>query len=470
LLETDGLFGLETKQLYGTLTGGRLSLNFPTDTGRIEKLILNAVSEEQWNRTLAAFTRGRAAEVAALRRQQTRAAAIQELQGRLQAAQSDEAQAEQDLADLEKRKPGDERERDQAQQKLETARHRLDRAHELRRVAGEREKAANAVARKAVEVGRQCNSAASLEAVKHAQQVVGAVAAGVREVAAEIHREASLARRGDPSENADLHVAQQTLDAATKQVEGELPPLSAAHSRLDDDTQGQIESAAGDVESAASDVESAASDVESAASDVESTISDVESQATDAQTFLTDADGRMAQDRQASADRRARISADRRLIQDCERQLHALDPARGLDLLTQYAAAIHWFNPRLSGADSWRLAKSIVWYSQRHGLDARLLLAVMAAEGSLDQIQTGRTQIGRHPFEVAINTLATDLHKCLERTAGPGAHEPTWQQIEATLTLRYKSRKGATSEGARRYVQKVARFYYQMCGLKPPDD
>lgn len=149
LLESDGFFGLGSKQLYGTLGGGTLSLNFPTDTGRIEKLVFVSASEGQWNRALAAFTRRRTAEAAELRRQQARGAAIQELQGRLQAARADEAQAEQELADLQKQTPAHERERDQAQEKLETTRQRMSRVNGLRRTAGARLDAANAVGAKA---------------------------------------------------------------------------------------------------------------------------------------------------------------------------------------------------------------------------------------------------------------------------------------------------------------------------------
>ena len=46
--------------------------------------------------------------------------------------------------------------------------------------------------------------------------------------------------------------------------------------------------------------------------------------------------------------------------------------SRGLDALGQYAAAVQWFNPRLTEADAHRLAQSIIYYSVHHGLDARL--------------------------------------------------------------------------------------------------
>src|SRR5262249_331895 len=160
----------------------------------------------------------------------------------------------------------------QAQEQSETARHRLDRAKDLHRIAEERLKSANAVAAKADELARQCSSAATLEAVQHARQVGDAVASQVREVARDIQPTAEKISGGERAAGADLREGQQKLDAAMGQLEREMAALAASHGHPDEDTQNLIESAAGDVEAAAGQVESAAGDVEAAVGQMEAVV------------------------------------------------------------------------------------------------------------------------------------------------------------------------------------------------------
>jgi hypothetical protein len=470
LLETDGLFGLDTKQLYGTLAGGRLSLNFPSDAGRIEKLVFVSASEDQWNGSLAAFARRRAREVADLRRRQARAAAIEQLQGRLQSAQADQAQAEQEMGELKSRIPTDERERGQADEKLAAARHLLDRARELRHTAGERLSSSNRVADEARALAQQSNSAGSREVVEHARQSVEAAASMVQEVAAEIQREASAAARGEPSTDADLDAAQQTLDAAIGQLTREEAALRAPHDRPDEDTQSQIESAAGAVESAAGQVESAVGAVESAVGQVESAIGDVEGQVERAESVSAEARAKAADDAQGLAVRQERVRGDKSVVQDCISQLRALGWSPGMNLLAQYAAAIHWFDPHISPSMSWRLSQAVVVASQRCGVDARLVLAIAEEEGSLRELGSGSTRTGGRTADSAFQAVAQDLRRRLKHIAGPGAQSPTAQQLARMLVERYKSHSGASSEAARHYSQNVARLYYEMCGAGPEHD
>ena len=63
---------------------------------------------------------------------------------------------------------------------------------------------------------------------------------------------------------------------------------------------------------------------------------------------------------------------------------------RGLDALSQYAAAVRWFNPRLTEGEAWRLAQSIIYYSVNYGLDARLVMAVIACESNFNQHAVSR--------------------------------------------------------------------------------
>jgi soluble lytic murein transglycosylase-like protein len=158
-----------------------------------------------------------------------------------------------------------------------------------------------------------------------------------------------------------------------------------------------------------------------------------------------------------------------------------------MDLLSQYAAAVRWFNPRLSIADSWRLAQSIVVYSQRYGLDARLIMAVIAVESNfnayavsskgamgLGQLMPGTASgLGvADPWspEQNIEGATRLLRGHLSRVGGT-VQAPTWEQIRLALAC-YNAGAGAVRKyqgvppyrETQNYIKKIGRLYFQMCG------
>jgi soluble lytic murein transglycosylase-like protein len=60
-------------------------------------------------------------------------------------------------------------------------------------------------------------------------------------------------------------------------------------------------------------------------------------------------------------------------------------------ILAAYAQAIAYFNPRLDDAKRYTIAKYIISFSQQIGVDARLVMAVVACESNFNQYATSRT-------------------------------------------------------------------------------
>jgi soluble lytic murein transglycosylase-like protein len=174
------------------------------------------------------------------------------------------------------------------------------------------------------------------------------------------------------------------------------------------------------------------------------------------------------------------------------RSRQTLLASRGLDLLGRYAAAVRWFNPRLSEADAWRLAQSITTYSVRYGLDARLIMAVIAVESNfnatavspkgamgLGQLMPGTASgLGvADPWSPEQNIEgATRLLRGHLSRAGAAVQAPNWDQIRLALAC-YNAGAGAVRKyqgvppyrETQNYIKKVGRLYFQMCGETPPE-
>jgi soluble lytic murein transglycosylase-like protein len=60
------------------------------------------------------------------------------------------------------------------------------------------------------------------------------------------------------------------------------------------------------------------------------------------------------------------------------------DMASRRTLLEQYTSAIHYFNHKLPEAKARTIAGHIIWYSETYGVDARLIVAVIAVESEFD--------------------------------------------------------------------------------------
>jgi soluble lytic murein transglycosylase-like protein len=199
--------------------------------------------------------------------------------------------------------------------------------------------------------------------------------------------------------------------------------------------------------------------------------------------------------RAASGKKTVRHALSRRKAVQERRNKQTMLASRGLDALGQYAAAVQWFNPRLSDAEARRLAQSIIYYSVNHGLDARLIMAVIAVESNFDvnavspkgamglgQLMPGTAgDLGvadpYHPdqnLEGSTRLLRGHLRRM--GAGNPTIQPPTWEQIKLALAC-YNAGAGAVRKykgvppyrETKNYVKKVGRLYYQMCGLAPPE-
>jgi len=199
--------------------------------------------------------------------------------------------------------------------------------------------------------------------------------------------------------------------------------------------------------------------------------------------------------RTAARPRSIRRALSRRAALRQGRTRQTLLASRGLSLLGQYAAAVQWFNPRLPDAEAWRLAQSIVYFSSHYGLDARLIMAVIAVESNfnatavsskgamgLGQLMPGTASgLGvADPWSPEQNIAgATRLLRGHLSRFGAGSgqvQEPTWDQIKLALAC-YNAGAGAVRKyrgvppyrETTNYIKKIGRLYYQMCGLTPPE-
>jgi soluble lytic murein transglycosylase-like protein len=199
--------------------------------------------------------------------------------------------------------------------------------------------------------------------------------------------------------------------------------------------------------------------------------------------------------RPAAPRKKVRQALSRRQSLRQGRRRQTMLASRGLDALSQYAAAVQWFNPRLSDAEAHRLAQSIIYYSVNHGLDARLIMAVIAVESNfnanavsrvgamgLGQLMPGTAQgLGVddpwHPdknLEGATRLLRGHLSRF--GATNPSVQPPTWEQIRLALAC-YNAGAGAVRKykgvppyrETKNYIKKIGRLYYQMCGLTPPE-
>jgi len=162
---------------------------------------------------------------------------------------------------------------------------------------------------------------------------------------------------------------------------------------------------------------------------------------------------------------------------------------RATSILEQYAQAVIYFNRGLSWDEALRIAQSILVYSRDYGLDARLVMAVIAVESNfnanavsskgamgLGQLMPGTAAglgVG-DPWspEQNIEGATRLLSGHLSRFA---AAAPTEEAIKLALAC-YNAGAGAVRKHngvppyreTQAYIRKVTRLYYEMCGQPPP--
>jgi Transglycosylase SLT domain len=162
---------------------------------------------------------------------------------------------------------------------------------------------------------------------------------------------------------------------------------------------------------------------------------------------------------------------------------------RNASILQQYAQAVLYFNPRLPGADAMRIAHSIIVYSNRYGLDARLVMAVVAVESNFNSnavSRVGAMGLGQLMPGTAAGLGVSDPWSPEQNIEGAtrllsghiaqmATKAPTLQAIKLALAC-YNAGAGAVKKHkgippyreTQNYVRKVTRLYYQMCGQPPP--
>jgi soluble lytic murein transglycosylase-like protein len=158
------------------------------------------------------------------------------------------------------------------------------------------------------------------------------------------------------------------------------------------------------------------------------------------------------------------------------------------ELVARYAEAVRYFNRRISVGEARNIANMIIQYSRRYGLDARLVMAVIAVESNfnanavspvgargLGQLMPGTAaDLGvSNSFDPNANLEgSTRLLSTHIRNMSPdGTASP--EAIKLALAC-YNAGAGAVKKykgippyrETQNYVVKITRLYRQMCGYE----
>jgi predicted nucleic acid-binding Zn-ribbon protein len=454
---------------YGNLARGTLTLRIPRDSGQIDKLILIEVSEERWNVALAKFKARRLAEVTKLRQQQALERRSRELIEWIEQAFSDLPKAaeeikhlKQTIGDYEKRLTAEQKKQAELDSHLRRSRDSLSRGQNQISEARSISDASGILA-------EQCRSASDLEAVRDTEQAVKNVSSRIEECAIHIADVASRVREvsGDTEQpltavDAQFVECKKTLESTSRRLR-DLPKKE-----LSDDERADIEKAAGEVEAAVGKVEVAIGDIETSIGKVETAIGSIESDKGEIEAQISELRGDIGTATDSLHRNQERMAQDERLLEHATKELQTLLPGSGqavraLTLLRPYGAAIQYFNDGLSENATTRIARSVIGWSNRYGLDARLLLATLEAEGKLRKVSEIGTElrVGGRPANTEIAAVARDLRSRLAPTT---KRVVTEQALVKALTGRYEAINGKGSRQADDYARKVMKLYRQLCG------
>jgi hypothetical protein len=139
------------------------------------------------------------------------------------------------------------------------------------------------------------------------------------------------------------------------------------------------------------------------------------------------------------------------------------------DVFDAYASSLRYFGPRLSSSQAGEIAGLLIRSSNEFGLDARLVVAVLAEDGALARVRQGKEgiSIGGRAASAAIRATAADLRRCMERRAKAGVvNERLMRAALAEHAARRRSRGGSPDRRAAAYARRVTRTYYQLCGYE----
>ena len=156
-------------------------------------------------------------------------------------------------------------------------------------------------------------------------------------------------------------------------------------------------------------------------------------------------------------------------------------------LVPIYASAVRYFNRRLSPGQATRIASSILEYSVRYGLDARLVMAVIAVESNFNQ--NAVSPVGARGLGQLMPGTASDLGvydsfdlranlegstRLLRTHLDNMSPDNVVSEKSIRLALAcYNAGAGAVKKyrgippyrETQNYVKKITRLYRQMCGL-----
>lgn len=156
-------------------------------------------------------------------------------------------------------------------------------------------------------------------------------------------------------------------------------------------------------------------------------------------------------------------------------------------LIEIYGNAVRYFNRRLSAGESQKIASIIIDYSRKYGLDARLVMAVIAVESNFNQnavSPVGAMGLGQlmpgtandlgvsNAYDPRANLEGSTrlLSRHIQNMTADG--RPTEEAVKLALAC-YNAGAGAVKKykgippyrETQNYVAKITRLYRQMCGL-----
>ena len=130
-------------------------------------------------------------------------------------------------------------------------------------------------------------------------------------------------------------------------------------------------------------------------------------------------------------------------------------------IVQAYSTAIQYYNDRLTEAQRTTLSRHVFYYSVHRGLDARLVIAVLAVEGHLKHVaesKNGLRMDGR-PEQEGIDHLTRDLATRIQAESSTG--RAVKEGIAAALRARAKHvlHRKSTADA---YVKQVMTTYSQL--------
>lgn len=156
-------------------------------------------------------------------------------------------------------------------------------------------------------------------------------------------------------------------------------------------------------------------------------------------------------------------------------------------LVEIYGNAVRYFNRRLAVGDAQKIAAIIINYSRKYGLDARLVMSVIAVESNFNQnavSPVGAMGLGQLMPGTASDLGVANAYDAKANLEGStrllSSHirnmtsdgRPTEEAIKLALAC-YNAGAGAVKKykgippyrETQNYVKKITRLYRQMCGL-----